>query len=173
MHMLIGIGVLAVAGLFLLGWLAPLVIGIRLSSRRRGGTALIVGGGVWGAASIGLFAMGAMFVVGFRTMSSSPSDPNVFEAADHGGPQGLIRTAGTGATSLTVTDESGVRRSTCRSLRPTATGFRFVSMEPVRRPFNSRSSTPAAAACGAAISSMAEGAPAGTRVECQTMSAAG
>ncbi len=105
--MLIGIVVLAVAGLFLLGWLVPLGIGIRLSSHRRGGTALIVVGGVWGAVAVSLVAMGAMFALGFRTMSSSPSDLKVFDAAAHAGPQGLIRTAGTGATSLTVMDESG------------------------------------------------------------------
>lgn len=105
-HMLIGIAGLVVGGLFLLGWMVPLGIGIRLSSRRRGGTALIVIGGVWGAASISLLAMGAMFVIGLRTMSS-PSDTKPFDAAAHTGPKGLIRTTGTGATSLTVKDESG------------------------------------------------------------------
>lgn len=106
MHMLIGIVALAVAVLCLLGWLAPLVIGIRLSSLRRGGTALIVVGGVWGAVAVSLLAMGAMLVFGFRGMSSQ-SDPKAFDAAAHAGPKGLIRTAGTGATSLTVLDESG------------------------------------------------------------------
>jgi hypothetical protein len=106
MHMIVGIGILVALALFLLGWLVPLVIGIRRSSRHSGGTALIIVGGVWGAAALGLIALGAVAFIGF-SRATQRAEPKAFDTAAHAGAKGFLRTACTGATTLTVQDEAG------------------------------------------------------------------
>ncbi len=106
MGTLLGIAFLVALALFLLGWLVPLVIGIRRSSRHRGGTALIIVGGVWGAAALGLIALGAVAAIGFSRVAQR-AEPKVFDAAAHAGAKGVIRTACTGGTTLTVQDDAG------------------------------------------------------------------
>lgn len=103
--MLFGTALILVAVLVLLGWLVPLILGIRRAMRRAGGTALIIVGGVWGAAATGLIATVAVAAVGF-SRAASRAEAKAFNAAVHAGPKGLIRTACTGATTLVVHDEA-------------------------------------------------------------------
>ena len=105
-NVLLGVAMLVLVALFLLGWLVPLILGIVHSSRGRSGTALIIIGGVWGAGAIGLLAMGAVAIFGFRS-AAKRSEPKTFDAAAHAGAKGSIRTACTGATTLMVHDETG------------------------------------------------------------------
>lgn len=105
MSSLLGVAMLGVLALFLLGWIVPLVLGIRRARGRRGGTALIIIGGIWGAGAVGLAAMAAMAFIGFRS-ASTRAQPKTFAAATHAGAQGAIRTTCTGPTTLLVFEES-------------------------------------------------------------------
>lgn len=105
MSTLLGIALIGVLALFTIGWIVPLVLGIRRARGRRGGTALIIVGGIWGAGAIGLLAMVALAFVGFRT-AQTRSQPKTFDVSTHTGRQGVVRTAFTGPTTLTVFDES-------------------------------------------------------------------
>lgn len=49
---ILGIAVTALVAVFILGWIAPLVMGILRRRRAEGGLALIIIGGVWGLASL-------------------------------------------------------------------------------------------------------------------------
>ncbi|MBM4155392.1 MAG: hypothetical protein FJ221_10245 [Lentisphaerae bacterium] len=105
MSTFLGVAVLAVLALFLLGWIVPLVFGIRRARGRRGGTALIVIGGVWGAGAVSLVAMIALAYIGFRG-ARTQSQTKTFDVATHTGKQGIVRTACAGPTTLQVVEES-------------------------------------------------------------------
>jgi hypothetical protein len=92
-----------------LGWPLPLAMGIRRIRRGKGGVALTVVGGVWGAIGLGLIGTVAYAVLIFSRVSREQPKIETFDASRHGGDTGVIQVPYLGCSGLVLsrTGQSG------------------------------------------------------------------
>ena len=93
------------AAAVLLGWPAPLIMGITRRRAGRGGGGLIVAGGAWGVVAIGIIAW---LCYTFATLSSRFT-PETFDPARYSGETGQIIMARQGPCGLTLSPDRGGR----------------------------------------------------------------
>jgi hypothetical protein len=96
MQVIVGFLVLGALALALIGWVAPLVIGIIKLRRRSGGIALTIIGGIWAVGALGLAALG---VFAYRQFSAAMR-VEAFNPASYHGAMGTITLPYKGESSL-------------------------------------------------------------------------
>jgi len=100
---------------FSVGWIVPLVIGIKRVKTRQGGVGLVVLGGVWGFFGVLGSLVGCLAFFGFRSMERA-SECTDFDPSSYEGATGTIVALGEGELTLRVrssrTGEQYVLRGT-------------------------------------------------------------
>jgi hypothetical protein len=84
---------------FSLGWIVPLVVGVRRSKAQQGGVGCIVLGGVWGFFAVSGIALASVFFLTYRSMERK-SEYAAFDPASFEGATGSIDVPGEGDVSL-------------------------------------------------------------------------
>lgn len=114
LFLLLGVVMMAAVALLALGWIAPLIVGLALRSRKTGHPrAWLIAAGVWGGLALLLgvtFAIAAMNEGGIFGGASQISEPAA-DAPPVTGPKATLRFDGMKTASLTVVSDKQ-RRST-------------------------------------------------------------
>ena len=97
-----GVIFLVAAGVFVLGWLVPLIMGIVRLRRKSGGVVLTIVGGVWGVMALGMAGLSAYAYFGVYQKISPTRNAVAFDAAKYNSPTGKIILPFKGKATLVV-----------------------------------------------------------------------